>query len=114
MMPYCLDHDVELQAWGCLAQGRLSGRPLAADAPPALRNAAAMVARMAAELGEPGEAVVLAWLLRLPGKGRPLIRPVVGSTDPARIAKASRAATLRLSREDWYALYVAGRGAPMP
>jgi predicted oxidoreductase len=31
-----------------------------------------------------------------------------------RIARAARAATFRLSREEWYALYEAARGAAMP
>jgi len=110
LVPFCLEAGIELQAWGALAQGRLSGLPLPAEAPQALAGTAALVAELAAERGVGPEAVVLAWLLRLPWA----FRPVIGTTDPARIASAAAAATVRLSREEWYALYEAARGAPIP
>ncbi len=51
--------------------------------------------------------VALAWLLRHPAG----IVPVVGSVHPDRIRDAVRADALELSREEWYAILLAARGA---
>jgi predicted oxidoreductase len=54
--------------------------------------------------------VALAWLLKHPSG----IIPIVGSVNPDRIADATRADAIDLSREDWYRLVVAARGEPLP
>jgi predicted oxidoreductase len=54
--------------------------------------------------------VALAWLLKHPSR----IIPILGSTDPQRIRDATRAAELDLTREEWYRLLLAARGAPLP
>jgi predicted oxidoreductase len=55
-------------------------------------------------------AVALAWLLKHPSG----IMPIVGSTNPQRIREAARAAEISLSREEWYRLFTAARGEPLP
>src|SRR5438067_840055 len=54
--------------------------------------------------------VALAWLLVHPAK----ILPVIGSTNPQRIREATKAAELKLTREEWYQLLLAARGEPLP
>lgn len=54
--------------------------------------------------------IALSWLLKHPSK----IVPIVGSTNPSRIAEAMAALSVDLSREDWYHIYIAARGAKMP
>jgi predicted oxidoreductase len=54
--------------------------------------------------------IALAWLLCHPSK----IIPIVGSTNPARIREAAKAADLELTREEWYRLLIAARGEPLP
>ena len=54
--------------------------------------------------------VALAWLLKHPAK----IMPIIGSIHPDRIREAAKAADLELTREEWYRLYIAARGEPMP
>jgi predicted oxidoreductase len=39
---------------------------------------------------------------------------IVGTTNPARIRLASAGDAVKLTREEWYELYVAGRGARVP
>lgn len=106
-LEHCRRHGIELQAWGALAAGRFTGRPGDADA-----EAAAVVARLAGEYDVPGEAVVLGWLMRHPAR----ISPVVGTTDPRRIAACAQASAVaaRMTRIEWYDLYVAARGAALP
>ena len=55
-------------------------------------------------------AVALAWLLKHPSG----IMPIVGSTHPQHIHDAVRAAEISLSREEWYRLFTAARGGPLP
>ncbi|MFJ4694327.1 aldo/keto reductase family oxidoreductase [Streptomyces sp. NPDC088766] len=101
---HCVAHDIRVQAWGALAQGRFTG---GSDAP-----AARLVADLAARKGTTPETVLLWWLQRHPAG----IAPVVGTTRPDRIL-ACRDAVHRapaLTHEEWYGLWVAARGAPLP
>ena len=54
--------------------------------------------------------IALAWLLKHPSG----IIPIVGSINPERIADATQADDINLSREDWYRLWVAARGVALP
>jgi predicted oxidoreductase len=64
----------------------------------------------AKQRGVTRSAVALAWLLKHPSG----IMPIVGSTNPQRIREAARAAEISLSREEWYRLFTAARGEPLP
>lgn len=109
-LEYCQQQQIQLQAWGSLCQGQLSGRELEADASDSVRQAAQLVAKLADSYSVAAEAIVLAWLMRHPAR----IQPVVGSTDAKRIAAASQATEVELSREDWYQLYETARGGELP
>lgn len=70
------------------------------------------MARLAEAEGTTPEAIVLWWLQRHPAG----IVPVVGTTRPERI-RACRDAVTRapgLGHEQWYELWTAARGAPLP
>lgn len=54
--------------------------------------------------------LALAWLLRHPAQ----IIPLVGSNKPEHIHEAVGAASIELSRTDWYKLWVAARGQRVP
>ncbi|MET1154956.1 aldo/keto reductase [Arthrobacter sp.] len=120
-LEYCAANAVELQAWGSLARGRYSGRPAerAADVDAGEAGAAAadgataaLVSELARDKGCTPEAVVLGWLLRHPAK----IRPVVGTSNPDRIKACAQAEEIgaAMTRQEWYALWVAARGRPLP
>ncbi|MCU7369741.1 aldo/keto reductase [Paucibacter sp. O1-1] len=108
-LEYCQRERIPVQAWGALAQGLYSGRA-GADAAPAVTRSAALVRELAEQHATAPESIVLAWLMRHPAG----IQPVIGTADPARIRACGDAARIRLSREDWYALYVAARGQALP
>lgn len=106
----CAERGIALQAWGSLGQGRYTrGAEQAAERD---RAAARVVEELAQTLGCSGEAVVLAWLLRLPWQ----VQPVVGTMDPDRLRACAEApeAAARLSGDDWYRLWTAARGASLP
>jgi predicted oxidoreductase len=39
---------------------------------------------------------------------------VLGTTRPDRLRSCAKALTVSLTREEWYSLFAAARGAPMP
>ena len=107
VLEHCQQENIQLQAWGSLAQGRFSVDQAknAADEP-----TRALLSRMALEQGVSREGLLLAWLMRHPAR----IQPVIGSSDPARIRACGDAMRIEMSRGDWYALYQTARGAELP
>ncbi|TDK28006.1 aldo/keto reductase [Arthrobacter crusticola] len=107
---WCRRNGTRLQAWGALAQG-LYSQPRESHTP-AEGHATDLVRQLAAERSTSPEAIVLAWLLKHPAR----IEAVIGSTNPERIrasADASRQAEL-MTTSEWYALWTAARGTPLP
>jgi predicted oxidoreductase len=109
VIEYCRLHNITLQAWAPLATGRLTGRPRANDGAH-IQKAAELVSQMAAEKGVRPEAILIAWILRHPAR----IQPLPGTTSPERLLAAAEADHISLTREEWYGLFVAGRGEALP
>lgn len=111
LLEHCRREGIQLQAWGALARGLFSGRPLD-GAPDHVRSTAQAVRHMADAKRTAPESIVLGWLMRHPAG----IVPVIGTTRPERIAACRDAVRVaaELSREDWYSLYVLARGGPLP
>jgi len=108
ILDYCRLHGILIQAWGPVANGQVLNPP--ADAAPRVKNTAALVAQMAQRHGTTPEAIALAWLLRHPAG----IQPIIGTTKPERIVASCQADAVTLTREEWYVLFNAGRGEPLP
>ena len=106
---YCRTNRITLQAWSPLEGGYLSGRKIDLDHP-VYKETAKVVAEIAEEKGVSQTAVITAWILRHPAN----IQVIIGTTNPQRIADAVQADDLELTREEWYRLFVAGRGSKMP
>ena len=107
-LDYCRLHDIRVQAWSPLAGGKFATASEFAD--PVVRNTSTLLRQLAEEKGVTPEAIQLAWLLRHPAG----IQPIVGTTDPVRLATCCAADSIELSREDWYALFTAARGERVP
>jgi predicted oxidoreductase len=95
-------------AWSPLGGGRLADGVDAAD--PATRRVATRLDELARAHGTTRSAVALAFVMRHPS--RPM--PILGTQNPARIAAATDALKINLTRAEWYSLVVAARGVPMP
>lgn len=108
-MEFCRMENIQLQSWGPLAQGLYSGASLDGK-PDTVVQTAKLVSRLAEEKNTTPEAIVLAWLMTHPAA----IQPVIGTVNPKRILACRDAATLRLTREEWYTLYESTRGKKMP
>ena len=112
-LEYCRRNDITVQAWSPLAHGAFAKAVAGGSGPqddPRIRAAAQAAQAMAREKGVDMDAILLAWILRHPAG----IQPVIGTTKPLRIMAACKADTVELSREEWYSLFAAGRGASMP
>ncbi|WP_026555835.1 aldo/keto reductase [Arthrobacter sp. 35W] len=109
-LEHCRRHGVGLQAWGALGQGVYSGAP--GEATDAERATAELVAALAGQKGTTPEAIVLGWLMRHPAG----ISPVIGSTNPDRIAACADAPEQArlMATTEWYSLYLSARGGPIP
>ncbi|MCU7494499.1 MAG: aldo/keto reductase [Ignavibacteria bacterium] len=108
-MEYCRIHGITMQAWSPMAKGLLTGKPALEDNE-LVENTYRRIREMAEEKNVSPEAIVIAWILRHPAK----IQPIVGSTNSARIRACAEADQIELSREEWYTLFTAGRGAMVP
>jgi predicted oxidoreductase len=107
-LEYCRMHGVLLQAWSPLAQGVFAAS--LDDQPENIKNAGNLVREYAQRHETTTEAILLAWLLKHPAK----IQPVLGTSRPDRLRACAKAVSVSLSREEWYSLFAAARGAPMP
>ena len=92
-------------AWSPLGGGRLAD-PQSARA----KAVAAELDRVGAEQGVSRSIAAYSWLMAHPAG----IVPIIGSQQAARIAEGAAALNVRWNRQDWYAVLVAARGAPMP
>jgi predicted oxidoreductase len=99
-------------AWSPLAGGRLAASaPAAADADGRAARVRAALAMVAGQLGAASpEQVAFAWLLRHPAH----ILPVTGSGRIERVREAVGALGLPLTREQWFDIWCASTGAPLP
>ena len=95
---------VPVMAWSPLGAGRLFGQDAAA-----LRLRPALQ-RLASAQGVDETAVAIAWLLQHPAR----IIPVLGTNDPARIARMQDALRVTLDRQTWFELYSLANGAEVP
>ena len=108
LLDYCRLKNICVQAWSPLDRGRLVS-PLA-GVEPRIQETSETVAALAEKYDCSREAILVAWLLRHPAG----IQVVVGTTNPQRIRNCCEADAVELSREEWYELFLAARGKPLP
>lgn len=114
VLDQCLELGITPLAYSPIGAGWLSGRrAVPADNPN--REKIERILETMRELsgdydGATPTQLALAWLLKHPSK----IIPLVGSNNAEHIREAAAAAKIDLSRKDWYRLWVAARGTPVP
>ena len=108
-LEYCRQHNITIQAWGPLKSGVVI---TGVTEPPSqtAQDVALLVADLAQAKGVSKEAIALAWLLRHPAK----MQVIIGTAKPERISASAQADTVELTRDEWYRLFIAGRGDRMP
>ena len=99
------DVGVAPMIWSALAGGRLfTGQDEAA------RRVRAVLERLAGERGISVTTLVYAWLLRHPAR----LIPLTGSRRIDAMREAVAALGVEIDAQTWYAIWVAGNGAPCP
>lgn len=98
-LEYCRVHGIALQAWSPLLYGFFEGSLLNKERFPQLN---AELDRLAEKYGCTSAAIVFAWILRHPG----FSQVVTGTTSPQHMKELCVAADIKLTREEWYSIYL--------
>ena len=114
LLDQCLAERVTPLAWSPLAGGRLGLTAAQAAAAGAAGARLAAVIRVLDALAEREKlsrsAIALAWLLVHPAG----VIPIVGTRSEERLRECVAALDAKLTRDDWYAVWAAARGEPIP
>ncbi len=58
---------------------------------------------LAEKYAVPHSAIAIAWILRHPAR----MQPILGTTRAERVAAIAKASNIRLTRQEWYEIYLA-------
>lgn len=100
VLEYCRLKDITIQAWSPFQYGMFEGIFLGNEKFAELNK---VIDNLAEKYNVTNSAIAVAWILRHPVG----IQTIVGTTNKDRIAQISKASEIRLTREEWYALYMA-------
>lgn len=100
VLDYCRLNRLTVQAWSPYQYGFFEGVFLGNEKFPELN---AKLTEFAGKYGVSEQAIATAWILRHPAK----MQVISGSTNAQRLKDICTACDIELSREDWYALYLA-------
>lgn len=98
IIDYSRLHDITIQAWSPFQAGFFDGPFLGSERYPELN---AVIDRLSAKYGVPGEAIAVAWITRHPAR----MQVVLGTTTPERVAAAALGSDIPLTRPEWYELF---------
>ena len=108
IIEYCREHDILIQAWGPLGGGRLVSTPPPDDEH--LCKLHALLTEVAEAHDTRQEVIALSWILRHPAG----IQPIIGSRHATRLRQQVQCLNVEITREEWYKLFIAGRGEFIP
>jgi len=100
ILEYCRLKDITIQAWSPFQYGMFEGIFLGSEKYPELNK---VIDELAEKYNVTNSAIAVAWILRHPAR----IQTIIGTTNKEHIAQVSKASDIRLTREEWYALYMA-------
>jgi predicted oxidoreductase len=100
ILEYCRLHDITIQPWSPFQYGFFEGVFLDNPKFPELNR---VIDELVEAKGVANTAIAIAWLLRHPAK----MQPIIGTTNVDRVRAIAAASDIELSREEWYALYLA-------
>ena len=100
VLEYCRLKDITIQAWSPFQYGMFEGIFLGNEKFAELNK---VIDNLAEKYNVTNSAIAVAWILRHPAG----IQTIVGTTNKDRIAQIRKASEIRLTREEWYALYMA-------
>lgn len=106
VLEYCRLKGITIQAWSPFQYGAFEGVFLGSEKYPELNR---LIDELADKYHVTSSAIAAAWILRHPAK----IQTIAGTTNRQRLADIAQAPDAALTREEWYALYLAA-GKQLP
>ena len=100
VLDYCRLHDITIQPWSPFQYGMFEGVFLGNEKFPVLNS---KIDEIAAKYSVSNTTITMAWLLRHPAG----MQPVTGTMNVQRLKDCVKAAEIRLTREEWYEIYLA-------
>jgi predicted oxidoreductase len=100
VLDFCRLNDITIQPWSPFQYGFFEGVFLGNEKFPELN---AKIDELAGKYGVSSTTIAMAWLLRHPAH----MQPVTGTMNIQRLKDCAKAAEIRLSHEEWYAVYLA-------
>lgn len=98
VLDFCRMNDITIQPWSPFWHGAREGVYVGNPLFPELN---AKLSEVAEKYGITPTGVVIAWMLRHPAH----MQPVAGSMNPVRMKEILAGAKVRITREEWYAIY---------
>jgi predicted oxidoreductase len=100
VLDYCRLHDITIQPWSPFQYGFNQGVFLGNKQFPELN---VQIDQIAEKYSVSNTTIAMAWLLRHPAR----FQPVTGTMKPDRLRDCVTAAGITLTRDEWYAIYLA-------
>jgi predicted oxidoreductase len=100
ILDYCRLKEITIQPWSPFQYGFFEGAFLDNDKFPELNQ---KINEIAASRSLTNTAIAIAWLLRHPAH----MQPIVGTTNPGRVRDICKASDVKLTRQEWYDIYLA-------
>ncbi|KOR89053.1 aldo/keto reductase [Paenibacillus solani] len=98
ILDFCRLHDITIQPWSPFQYGFFEGVFLGSDKFPELNQ---KIDEIADKYNVTNTTIAIAWLLRHPAH----MQPIVGTMNTERLKDCITAGDLKLTREEWYAIY---------
>lgn len=106
VIEYCRLKKMTIQAWSPFLYGMFEGVYIGNEKFPELNR---VMDRLAEEYQVTPNAIAVAWIMRHPAH----IQTIVGSTNAQRVRDVCKASDIRLTRDEWYEMYLAA-GKKLP
>ena len=100
ILDYSRLNDMTIQAWSPFHYGLFEGIFIDNDKFPELNT---KLKEIADKYNVDNATIAVAWILRHPAK----IQTIVGTMTPDRLTNIARASSIKLTREEWYEIYLA-------
>ena len=99
-LEFCRLENITIQPWSPMQYGFFEGCFIDNEKFPKLNE---VLERIGNKYGVSKTTMAIAWILRHPAK----MQPVTGTTNLVRLADCLKAADIRITREEWYEIYLA-------
>lgn len=99
-LDYCRLHGITVQAWSPLQYGMFEGNFVDNEKFPELNS---VLERLAAQYNVTKSTIAITWILRHPAN----IQVLAGTMNPLHLKEMCEATRVKLSRQEWYELYLA-------